>query len=57
MSLVMRIIKEVQANIISQDYLENGNVVMSLMVRLSMVDRLRSAFIVNGRSIVTVDAD
>lgn len=57
MNLVMRMVKDLSPRIISQDYTDNGSVVMRLSIRLSYVDRVRSYFIVNGQSVVRIETD
>ncbi len=55
MNLVMRMVKDLQPRILSQDYKDNGDIVMTIALRLSLVDRVHSAFIVNGQSLVKVE--
>ena len=57
MNLVMRMVKDLSPRIISQDYTDNGSVMMRLSIRLSYVDRVRSYFIVNGQSVVRIETD
>lgn len=54
MNMVMRMVKELQPRIISQDYKDNGDIVMTIAIRLSLVDRVKTSFIVNGQSLVKV---
>lgn len=55
MNMVMRMVKDLQPRIVSQDYKDNGNIVMTIAIRLSLVERVHSAFIVNGQSLVKVE--
>ena len=55
MNLVMRMVKDLQPRIVSQDYKDNGNIVMTISTRLSHVERVRTAFIHNGQSLVKVE--
>jgi uncharacterized YigZ family protein len=55
MNMVMRMVKELQPRIISQDYKDNGDIVMTIAIRLSLVDRVKTSFIVNGQSLVKVE--
>ncbi len=55
MNLVMRMVKDLQPRILSQDYKDNGDIVMTIALRLSLIDRVHSAFIVNGQSLVKVE--
>lgn len=57
MNLVMRIVKDLSPRIISQDYTDDGSVMMRISIRLSYVDRVRSYFIVNGQSVVRIETD
>ena len=57
MNLVMRMVKDLSPRIISQDYTDNGSVMMRISIRLSYVDRVRSYFIVNGQSVVRIETD
>lgn len=57
MNLVMRMVKDISPRIISQDYTDNGSVMMRISIRLSYVDRVRSYFIVNGQSVVRIETD
>ncbi|MBO4661393.1 MAG: YigZ family protein [Bacteroidaceae bacterium] len=57
MNLVMRMVKDLSPRIISQDYTDDGSVMMSISLRLSHVDRVRSYFIVNGHSVVHIETD
>lgn len=57
MNLVMRMVKDLSPRIISQDYTDDGSVMMRLSIRLSYVDRVRSYFIVNGQSVVRIETD
>ncbi len=57
MNLVMRMVKDLSPRIISQDYTDNGSVMMRLSIRLSYVDRVRNYFIVNGQSVVRIETD
>jgi hypothetical protein len=51
----MRMVKDLQPRIISQDYKDNGDIVMTIAIRLSLVDRVKTSFIVNGQSLVKVE--
>lgn len=55
MNMVMRMVKDLQPRIVSQDYKNNGDIVMTIAIRLSLVERVHSAFIVNGQSLVKVE--
>lgn len=55
MNIVMRMVKDLQPRIIAQDYKDNGDIVMTIAIRLSLVERVHSAFIVNGQSLVKVE--
>lgn len=55
MNMVMRMVKDMQPRILSQEYKDNGNIVMDIAIRLSLVERVRSAFVVNGQSLVKVE--
>lgn len=55
MNMVMRMVKDLQPRIVSQDYKDNGDIVMTIAIRLSLVERVLSAFIVNGQSLVKVE--
>lgn len=55
MNLVMRMVKDLQPRIVSQDYKDNGDIVMTISTRLSHVERVRTAFIHNGQSFVKVE--
>lgn len=57
MNLVMRMVKDLSPRIISQDYTDDGSVMMRISIRLSYVDRIRSYFIVNGQSVVRIETD
>lgn len=57
MNLVMRMVKDLSPRIISQDYTNDGSVMMRISIRLSYVDRVRSYFIVNGQSVVRIETD
>lgn len=57
MNLVMRMVKDLSPRIISQDYTDDGSVMMRISIRLSCVDRVRSYFIVNGQSVVRIETD
>lgn len=57
MNLVMRMVKDLSPRIISQDYTDDGSVVMRISIRLSLVERVRSCFIVNGQSVVRIETD
>ena len=57
MNLVMRMVKDLSPRIISQDYTDDGSVMMRISIRLSYVDRVRSYFIVNGQSVVLIETD
>lgn len=55
MNIVMRMVKDLQPRIINQDYKDNGDIVMTIAIRLSLVERVQTAFIVNGQSLVKVE--
>ena len=55
MNHVMRMIKELQPRIIDQTYNDDGTVAMTISIRLSLVQRITTYFIINGRSVVTVN--
>ena len=55
MNMVMRMVKDLQPRIVGQDYKDNGDIVMTIAIRLSLVERVQTAFIVNGQSLVKVD--
>lgn len=55
MNMVMRMVKDLQPRIVSQDYKDNGDIVMTIAIRLSLVERVHSDFIVNGQSLVKVE--
>ena len=55
MNMVMRMIKDLQPRIVNQDYKDNGDIVMTIAIRLSLVERVQTAFIVNGQSLVKVE--
>ena len=55
MNMVMRMVKDLQPRIVSQDYKDNGDIVMTIAIRLSLVERVQTAFIVNGQSLVKVE--
>ena len=55
MNMVMRMVKDLQPRIVNQDYKDNGNIVMTIAIRLSLVERVQTAFIVNGQSLVKVE--
>ena len=55
MNMVMRMVKDLQPRIVSQDYKDNGDIVMTIAIRLSLVERVHPAFIVNGQSLVKVE--
>lgn len=55
MNMVMRMVKDLQPRIISQDYKDNGDIVMTIAIRLSLVDRVKTSFVVNGQSLVKVE--
>ncbi len=55
MNMVMRMVKDLQPRIVSQDYKDNGDIVMTIAIRLSLAERVHSAFIVNGQSLVKVE--
>ncbi len=57
MNLVMRMVKDLSPRIISQDYTDDGSVMMRISIRLSYVDRVRSYFIVNGQGVVRIETD
>lgn len=54
MNLVMRMVKDLSPRILSQDYTDNGSVVMRISIRLSYVERINSYFIINGQSVVRI---
>ena len=51
----MRMVKELQPRIVAQDYKDNGDIVMTIAIRLSLVERVQTFFIVNGQSLVKVE--
>lgn len=55
MNMVMRMVKDLLPRIVSQDYKDNGDIVMTIAIRLSLVERVHPAFIVNGQSLVKVE--
>ncbi len=55
MNLVMRMVKDLSPRILSQDYTDNGSVVMRISIRLSYVERIHSYFIINGQSVVRTE--
>lgn len=55
MNMVMRMVKDLQPRILSQDYKDTGDISMTIAIRLSLAERVRSAFIVNGQSLVKVE--
>ena len=55
MNMVMRMVKDLQPRIINQDYKDNGDIVMTIAIRLSLVERVQTAFIVNGQNLVKVE--
>lgn len=55
MNMVMRMVKDLQPRIVSQDYKDNGDIVMTIAIRLSLVERVQTSFIVNGQSLVKVE--
>jgi uncharacterized YigZ family protein len=55
MNMVMRMVKDLQPRIISQDYKDNCDIVMTIAIRLSLVNRVKTSFIVNGQSLVKVE--
>ena len=55
MNMVMRMVKDLQPRIVSQDYKDNGDIVMTIAIRLSLVDRVKTSFVVNGQSLVKVE--
>ena len=55
MNMVMRMVKDLQPHIVNQDYKDNGDIVMTIAIRLSLVERVQTAFIVNGQSLVKVE--
>lgn len=55
MNMVMRMVKDLQPRIINQDYKDNGDIVMTIAIRLSLVERVQTSFIVNGQSLVKVE--
>ena len=54
-NMVMRMVKDLQPRIVNQDYKDNGDIVMTIAIRLSLVERVQMAFIVNGQSLVKVE--
>ena len=55
MNMVMRMVKDLQPRIVNQDYKDNGDIVMTIAIRLSLVERVQTAFIVNGQSLVKAE--
>ena len=55
MNMVMRMVKDLQPRIVNQDYKDNGDIVMTIAIRLSLVERVQTSFIVNGQSLVKVE--
>ena len=55
MNMVMRMVKDLQPRIVNQEYKDNGDIVMTIAIRLSFVERVQTAFIVNGQSLVKVE--
>lgn len=55
MNMVMRMVKDLQPRIVAQDYKDNGDIVMTIAIRLSLVERVQTSFIVNGQSLVKVE--
>ena len=55
MNMVMRMVKDLQPRIVNQDYKDNGDIVMTIAIRLSLVERVQTTFIVNGQSLVKVE--
>nr|MDE5561279.1 hypothetical protein [Bacteroidaceae bacterium] len=55
MNMVMRMVKDLQPRILSQDYKDTGDICMTIAIRLSLAERVRSAFIVNGQSLVKIE--
>lgn len=55
MNMVMRMVKDLQPRILNQDYKDNGDIVMTIAIRLSLVERVQTSFIVNGQSLVKVE--
>lgn len=55
MNMVMRMVKDQQPRILNQDYKDNGDIVMTIAIRLSLVERVQTSFIVNGQSLVKVE--
>ena len=55
MNMVMRMVKDLQPRILNQDYKDNGDIVMTIAIRLSLVEGVQTAFIVNGQSLVKVE--
>ena len=55
MNMVMRMVKDLQPRIVAQEYKDNGDIVMTIAIRLSLVERVQTAFIVNGQSLVKVE--
>ncbi len=55
MNMVMRMVKDLQPRIVNQDYKDNGDIVMTIAIRLSLVERVQTSFIANGQSLVKVE--
>ena len=55
MNMVMRMVKDLHPRIVNQDYKDNGDIVMTIAIRLSLVERVQTSFIVNGQSLVKVE--
>ena len=55
MNMVMRMVKDLQPRIVNQDYKDNGDIAMTIAIRLSLVERVQTSFIVNGQSLVKVE--
>ena len=55
MNMVMRMVKDLQPRIVNQNYKDNGDIVITIAIRLSLVERVQTAFIVNGQSLVKVE--
>ena len=53
-NLVMRMVKELSPRILSQNYNDDGSVVMRISIRLSLLEKVRSYFVINGQSVVRI---
>ena len=45
MNMVMRMVKDLQPRIVNQDYKDNGDIVMTIAIRLSLVERDRKSVV------------